>query len=174
MERLTALGDWPGLTPHRARELYALLAQRGQAARRSSLEEIGDWFDKKPAWAKWFTRSEPVTLLGNAIKTEITAYVILQGCFGVLRFFSNTVGNISDYPNVRFSVEIDGAPLTGFARIEGPFAPSLNAPAPMMDALLPGQRVRVVASNLSASSISNVQAFFRGWYWAAEITGQER
>lgn len=157
------VGDWPI-------QILQDIALRAQSVSpRRPKEEIARWFDTKPPFADWFNICWPaVTLLANAVKTELSAFVIPPRCYGVLRFFGNVVGNTSDYPAITFALEIDGAPLTGFDSILGPLSPALNSPIPMMDALLPTQRIRAVGSNSTASSVANVQAFLRGWFWAVE------
>jgi len=160
------LGDWP-------QRVLADLVRRAEAMNpRSPLDEIARWLDLKPPFGEWYIRCESVTLLANAFKTEITAYVIPNGCYGVLRWFGNVVGNVSDYPSVTFALEIDGAPLPGFASIIGPFSPALNAPRALMDPVRPGQRIRAVASNSSAASVANVAAHFVGWFWPVEASRQ--
>jgi hypothetical protein len=141
-------------------------------ALRSPWDEINRRMDVKPRGADWFVRLEGVTLLAQAVKTEITAYVIPNGCHGVLRWFGTSVGNVSDYPAVTFALEIDGAPLSGFASINGPISPQIANPRPLMEFVGPGQRIRVVGSNSTAASVANVLAHIIGWYWPVEASRQ--
>jgi hypothetical protein len=153
------IGDWP---PEIAQDLICRALALGP---RTALDEISRWLDYKPPFARWAVRCESATVLAGAVKTELTAYVVPVGRYGVLRYFGNMVGNVSDYSSITFALEVDGAALSGFASIIGPYSPGLNAPRPLMEPLLPGQRVRIVASNGAASSVSNVSGHFQLYHW---------
>ena len=130
-------------------------------------EEIGRWLESKPPFARWFFKAEELTLGASASRSVVTVFRLPPSSLGVLRFFAVQVGNASDAPNVRYALELNGTPVSGFARIVGPITGSLSTPMAMMDALEGRDQVRVVATNLIASAVSNVAALIRGWYWPA-------
>ncbi len=164
-----ALGDWP---PPDSPEHPAFVDLGARALERDQEHpwvEIARWFERKPPFAHWFRRGQQITLTANQLRASITGYRIPAGCLGVLRFFANQTGNASDSPSVTFALLIDGQALPGFASLIGSVSPSMQSPTPLMDPLNGQQVVQVVASNTSASSISNVAGAIIGWYWAAAL-----
>ena len=126
---------------------------------------IRTWLELKPPFANWFLKGEQATLASGSGRTLITGFQIPAGCYGVLRFFSQGVQNAGDSPNVRFSLERDGTPLIGFARIVGPLTPALNQPRPMMDPLLTGQIIAIMATNTGSGTVAGVAGYLCGWFW---------
>lgn len=162
MDITTALRMGAGLGAHPA--FADLFARARVVAARNPYEELKLWLETKPPFAHWFFKCEPITLGANASRSPITGYVLDAGYYGVLRFIANQVGNPPDYPSVTFALEFDGAPLPGYASIIGSIG-SIENPLAMMDGLIGGQTVRWVASNSTASAISNVFGYMRGWFW---------
>lgn len=163
---LRGLGDFP------PQVLQDLLVRASLATTTSPRDEISKWFTQKPSFADWFQRCEFVTLPPGASRTVVTWYQVQQGKHGVLIGVDNICNATSDYPNVVFELDIDGAALPGFSNVKGPLSPCLQALLPMMDAILPGQVIQWVATNLTASPIV-VQCAFRGWEWPIESPAAE-
>lgn len=145
--------------------MHDLYARARAVNPRAPLDEIALWFHTKPPFASWFIRGERANLAIGDSRVALTGFRIPAGDVGVLTYFSNAVGAAADFQYVTFAIEIDGAPLNGFASIIGPLSFSTRQPWQMMEPLRGGQRVQVVATNTGATAISNVQGFVAGWYW---------
>lgn len=148
------------------------MVQRARALNpQNPLAVIARWFQEKPPFATWFNKADTLTLAGSAARVVVgdTVFRIPPGSYGVLRFFANSVGSVSDSGNVRFALLVDEVPLPGWGNLIGGVSPGISTPAPLMEPLLPGQVVRVVATNLSGVPIQNVAALIRGWTWAAAL-----
>jgi hypothetical protein len=157
-----SVGRWGGLADLPVHVLQDLLVRASLATPSSPRERIDQWLTVKRG--EWFQRCELATLPPLGVRVPVTAYQVQQGKYGVLGGVDNICLATSDYPNVVFELDIDNAPLTGFSNVKGPLAPCLQALLPMMDAILSGQVVQWVATNLTTSAI-NVRCALRGWEW---------
>ena len=158
------LGDTPQEAP--IRDLMKRAAGIGGA---SPWQVIQSWLEIKPPFAQWFLKGEQTTLAGNAGRTLITGFRIPDSCYGVLRWLANGTSNAADSPSIRFALERDGSPVPGFARIIGKISVAMNQPRPMMEPMLSGQIIAVIAQNLSTVSVSGVAGSISGWYWPTAL-----
>jgi hypothetical protein len=135
----------------------------------SPLAEIRQWVDIPPPYGRIFDKAAKITLAASAVGTEIIAFAVPAGMLGVLRFFANQVGSVSDMAFVSFTLRLEDSPVTGYANIIGPKSPGLSSPDALVVPLLGGNRIAVVASNLSSSAIQSVAARIKGWFWQPSL-----
>src|SRR2546429_7197516 len=107
---------------------HDLLVRAKAVNPRAPLDEISLWMQTKPPFASWFIRAEAITLQIGDTRVPITAFRIPPGDVGVLKSFANAVGAAADYPNVTFELDIDNAPVSGFASIIGPLTLATQEP----------------------------------------------
>jgi hypothetical protein len=135
----------------------------------SPLADIRQWVDIPPPWGRIFDKAAKVTLTASQLNSEIIAFRVPAGMLGVLRFFANQVGSVSDMAFVSFTLRLEDSPVTGYANIIGPKSPGLSSPDALVVPLQGGNRISVVASNLSASAIQSVAARIKGWFWQPSL-----
>lgn len=109
----------------------------------------------------WFNVAAPITLGASAARSVVVAFALKPGMLGILRNFSTGVANQADWDSIVWAVEVSDSPIIGFDFIQGPISDVLN-PVPLFWPLYTGQTCRVVATNLTASPITNVTAMLRG------------
>ncbi len=158
------MGDFP-IRQMPLEILKDLLGRAGGPEAPSPWRQVEHWLETKPYFAEYFIRGESTPLAVGASRIPITAYKIPDGMVAVLKFIANACGATTDYPSVIFELDVDGAPVGGFANLVGPISPAIQAPFIVTVGLLGGQRASWVASNTGALAIASVKAFLGGWYW---------
>lgn len=140
----------------------------------SNLEVIA----ARAEWSPWdfhFNEAAPVTVAASATATQIVSYRLPPASLGILDFFAPGVQNLADWDSLTFRLRVNGAPIPGFDKIQGPIG-SITLPAPVGWPIFSAQLVDVVADNASASAIGNVTAVIRGRFFpnaAEELLAQE-
>lgn len=118
---------------------------------------------------QWFNLAQPITLAADASRSTIVSFQVPPGCLGILRAFATAVQNGADWGRIRWAITVDGNPIQGFDNVRGPLSDILY-PVILVWPLYRNQLLRVVASNLTSTAISNVTAMIRGTYFRAART----
>lgn len=124
----------------------------------------GRWADTVPPFGRMFDKAAQVSLAAGG-PTDIIAFRLPPGFIGLVRFFANQVG-ASDAPYVTFALLVNGAPVTGYSNIIGQKSPSLTSPDALIAGIGGGNRVVVVATNASLTTLTGIGARIKGWYWS--------
>lgn len=116
-------------------------------------------------WDKVFEEASPVTLAASAVQQEVVRWPrgghSNAAMLALVRGIAMGPALLTDWDNIVWQVQIDGAGVTGLDRIIGPFAVFVY-PKPVLIPVLPDQVVRIVASNLTAVAIPLVTAALEG------------
>jgi hypothetical protein len=111
----------------------------------------------------------PVTLAASALRQDVVGYTVQAGRLALIRGVAMGCRLLSDFDNVRLDVMVDDAVVAGLDNICGPFGAFLHPHTrPVLIPLNPGQRVHIVASNLTAVAIPEVTAYLHGYHWTME------
>ena len=113
-----------------------------------------------------FNEAGPITLAASASRSVVVSFTIPRGMLGILRSFATAVQNAADWGRVRWALTINASPVHGYDNLLGPISDILY-PRIMAKPLFQGQVIRVVATNLTATAISNVTAAISGNFFPA-------
>lgn len=113
--------------------------------------------------------ASPVTLAASASRQDVVSYTVQSGRLAFIRGVAMGCRLLSDFDNVRWDVMVDDAVVPGLDNICGPFGAFLHPHTrPVLIPLNPGQRVHIVATNLTAAAIPEVTAYVHGYSWVME------
>lgn len=119
-------------------------------------------------WDKVFEEADFITLAASAVQQEVVRWprngTDNSAMLALVRGLAMGPALLTDWDNIVWQVQVDGAAWPGYDRIIGPFAVFVY-PKPVLIPLLPGQVVRIVASNLTAAPIALVSAALEGNYF---------
>ncbi len=111
-----------------------------------------------------FNEANFITLAASAVRSVVVTFTPPANTLGILRQFAQGIGNQADYDLITWQLRVGGTPVNGFDSITGPIAP-VFLPIDIFWPIFAGQKVEVVATNLSATAIANVTALVRGTFF---------
>jgi hypothetical protein len=121
-------------------------------------------------WDRVFEEASPVTLAASAVQQEVVRWPRFgtsnATLLALLRGVAMGPASPTDWDNIVWQIQLDGAAIPGYDRIIGPFGVFIY-PKPVLVAIYPDQVVRIVASNLTAAPIALVTGALEGHYFPA-------
>ena len=111
-----------------------------------------------------FNEADFITLGASAVNSVVIAWTPPPNTLGILRWVATGVGTRADFDSITWRLRVGGSAINGFDAIQGPIA-SIIVPLPIFWPIFKGQKVDVIATNRSATAITNVTALVRGTFF---------
>lgn len=111
-----------------------------------------------------FNEANFITLAASAVNSVVVTFTPPANTLGILTEFAQGIGNQADYDLITWRLRVGPGAIPGFDAITGPIAP-VFLPIKIFWPIFAGQKVEVVATNLSATAIANVTALVRGTFF---------